>query len=166
MPRSEPPLPTPLTPAITTTLKALSGVGVDVATDKLTPGPVPSSATSEFEFTGPDFNGTAVGHFTKWVVRGTGLTRSAMHGDGSGDLSYEGLAIFDGAILGHKGTIAYAVRGTCTHADMLVVAELTFITATGTGELKEIAGTGSYAMKINSEETQVTLSIGCAREAK
>ena len=55
----------PNAPAIKTTLKALSGVGVEVSTDKPTPGPVPSAATSEFEFIGDEFNGTAVGHFTK-----------------------------------------------------------------------------------------------------
>ncbi|WOO83310.1 uncharacterized protein LOC62_05G006838 [Vanrija pseudolonga] len=158
---------------IKTTLKALSGVGVEVSTDKLTPGPVPSAATSEFEFIGDEFNGTAVGHFT-----------NAMHGDGSGDLSYgtlaralpgslrlltlhaEGIAIFTGAILGHKGTIAYAARGTCTHKDMLVSAKLEFITSTGTGELSAIAGTGSYSMKIGAETTEVTLAIGCADEGK
>lgn len=34
--------------------------------------------------------------------------------------------------MGHKGTIAYAVRGSCTHKDMLVTAKLEFLTATGT----------------------------------
>ncbi|KAL1405735.1 hypothetical protein Q8F55_007405 [Vanrija albida] len=124
-----------MTESIKSSFKVYSYVPADLVTGNKTPGKAPNSAHTEAEFLGPGVVGTAISNFTMARIDG-----GAKPEDGH----FAGIAIFEGTILGKKGTVAWTVEGT--FINYTVDAKLTLLADTATGELKGIRGTGAYLL--------------------
>ncbi|WOO83306.1 uncharacterized protein LOC62_05G006835 [Vanrija pseudolonga] len=124
-----------MTEHVKTTIKVLDYVHLAVATGKKTPGPIPHSAHTESEYAGGGVEGTAVSSFSM-AQQAAGAKPEDGH--------FAGIALFEGTILGKKGTVAWTVTGT--YIGHTVDAHLHLLSDTATGELKGIHGKGHYKL--------------------